>query len=218
MRVVEMFKSIDGEGIRTGKPVTFIRLFGCNLRCSYCDTKYGWDESCKGRTILMSFKEVVDEVERLDCKRITITGGEPMIHPGIEYLIDELLEKGYEVNVETNGTVPLPRKYRKCNKFIYTMDWKSISSGMNSKMSIDNVKTLRPNDVLKFVVGTCEDLEQVIEVCEQLESKPHVYLSPVFGKIQPSKIVEFILDHKLEYCTVQVQLHKIIWDPEERGV
>lgn len=231
MKVVEIFKSIDGEGIRAGIPVTFIRLFGCNLNCSYCDTRYGCEGD--GYTI-MSIPEIMDVVRGIGLKRITLTGGEPMIHPGVTKLLNALVEEGYDVNVETNGTQP-PYRYKQeyipdltsmtmkslneaPGSIFYTMDWKCKSSDMEGKMNIDLVNELTSYDVLKFVVGSGEDMDGALRVIEEMTSEPQVFFSPVFGKIEPSQIVEFLLSKKLDDCRVQIQMHKVIWDPNKKGV
>lgn len=220
MKVVEIFKSIEGEGKRTGLPCSFIRLFGCNLRCSYCDTPYGWDASYEGETEDLSVDEIVDRVDVLGLRRVTVTGGEPLIHIDINALLLELLDRGYEVNVETNGTIkPTIRN----SSIFYTMDYKLDCSGMNDRMNWLALHSLEPGDVLKFVVGSKQDLEKVKQYLPLLidqgdTSNPEVYISPVFGKIEPKDIVEFVLENNLECCHVQVQLHKIIWNPDERGV
>ena len=212
MRVVEIFKSIDGEGIRAGYPVTFIRLAGCNLRCSYCDTKYSYDSLIyKNETIY----DIMEEVDKLGCNRITLTGGEPLIHNNVQELIETLTDNNYEVNIETNGSVDI-KKYTKNKNVIITMDYKCPSSGMEDKMLLKNLSSLRTKDVLKFVVGSKEDLNK----CKQIikDTKAQVFISPVFGNIEPKEIVKYILDNNMYNCRVQLQLHKFIWNPEERGV
>lgn len=234
MKVVEIFKSIDGEGIRAGLPCTFIRLFGCNLHCSYCDTRYG----CEGDAYtIRSIPEIMNIVAMYEVKRVTVTGGEPMIHAGIEKLLQELVDRGYEVNVETNGTrfplkfEPKPTTY-KLNfrtgesepvydgkgRVFYTMDWKCKSSEMENHMSIDVVNALTQDDVLKFVVGSTEDLDGALSVIEQMTSNPTIFFSPVFGKIEPSEIVDYLLGKGLYDCRVQLQMHKFIWPVDARGV
>lgn len=218
MQIVEIFKSIDGEGIRAGYPVTFIRLFGCNLHCSYCDTRYACDAGEPNDAL--SIDNIMDCVKRLECPMVTITGGEPMIHPGINKLIDRLIIEGYHVNVETNGTMNPVRfddPFAEGSVF-YTMDWKCGSSGMSSKMSIDRVNLLTPRDVLKFVVGDQDDLKEALTVIESMDSNPQIFFSPVFGDIEPKEIVEFILDKKLYNCRMQLQMHKFIWPVDQRGV
>lgn len=211
MKVVEIFKSIDGEGIRVGYPVTFIRLAGCNLRCNYCDTKYSYEDE---KFTEMTPQEIYNQVYKLGGKRITLTGGEPLIHKDVKVLVDLLIQKGYEVNIETNGSVDITLFLDKHT--IITMDYKCASSDMEDKMLLDNISKLRKQDVLKFVVSDDNDLDTVQRI--YLNTKATVYISPVFGRIEPKQIVEYMLEHNMENCRVQVQLHKIIWNPEERGV
>ena len=212
MKVVEIFKSIDGEGKRAGLPTTFIRLYGCNLNCSYCDTRYGCEDN---NYKIMSIKQILDKVKELDCNSITITGGEPLIHPGIEQLIDVLYKAGYWINIETNGTQRI--WHYGSDRLFFTADYKCPSSGMTEKMDC-NFEDLDKDDVLKFVVGSHEDMVSALEFLETHNIKTNVYFSPVFGEIEPVQIVDFIIGHKLNDCKVQLQLHKIIWNPEEKGV
>lgn len=219
MKVTEIFTSIDGEGVRSGYPVTFVRLYGCNLRCGYCDTIYSHTtEADKAKE--MSVNEIIGEVLDRGVRRVTITGGEPLIHEGVLQLIDKLTRQwSCWVNVETNGTMPVPYDMRGNPRLIYTMDYKCPSSGMNHMMRMDVLETLSGNDVLKFVVGSREDLETMEKVLDEMHCAPEaIFVSPVFSKIEPKEIVEYILEHKLHNCRVQLQIHKIIWPPEERGV
>ena len=211
MKVVEIFKSIDGEGIRVGYPVTFIRLAGCNLRCNYCDTKYSYEDE---KFTEMTPQKIYNQVYKLGGKRITLTGGEPLIHKDVKVLVDLLIQKGYEVNIETNGSVDITLFLDKHT--IITMDYKCASSDMEDKMLLDNISKLRKQDVLKFVVSDDNDLDTVQRIYQN--TKATVYISPVFGRIEPKQIVEYMLENNMENCRVQVQLHKIIWNPEERGV
>lgn len=221
MKVVEIFKSIEGEGVRAGLPVTFIRLYGCNLRCEYCDTKYSYEEANEESTHpyqTMTVDEIVEMVKQFDCPNVTITGGEPLIHRDIEKLLDTLLFVGFDINVETNGTCSIPSKYFDEVKIIFTMDYKCPSSGMNERMKMLPFDTLRPWDVLKFVVGDTRDLDTMVEILGRVKTMPVVFVSPVFDKIEPIQIVEYLLTHRLYNVRVQLQLHKIIWDPDQRGV
>lgn len=225
--ISEIFYSIDGEGARTGSPAIFIRLFGCNLDCSYCDSIY----ACKADADKIGFTrksipEILLAVETFTpCKCITLTGGEPLIHEHIGELISELRSAGYWVNIETNGAVDLgPIIDSQADKkssmdYFFTMDWKSISSGESSKMLSSNLELLDTNDVLKFVVGSEEDLEQMKQVLEaNPEIDAQIYVSPVWGKIDPADIVHYLLMNRLVYVKVQLQLHKLIWSPDKRGV
>lgn len=221
MKVVEIFSSIEGEGIRAGLPVVFVRLFGCNLNCSYCDTKYSREAEEQNAEVL-TVDEIVERVVSYGIPFVTITGGEPLIHPGIENLLEKLIELGFGINVETNGTrTPVyfhDQSVLGRGTIFYTVDYKCPSSGMEDRMHVELFNGLRSTDVLKFVVGSEEDLLSMLSVLDRLTSEPQIFVSPVFGKIKPEEIVQFIMRHKMYTCRVQVQLHKIIWSPEKRGV
>ena len=133
MKVCEIFKSIEGEGIRTGLPAVFVRLHGCNLRCSYCDSMYAVEGS-DYKT--MDLQQVLEAVKGYGVKNVTLTGGEPLLHQGVAELLETLSREGFRVNVETNGTVPA--KWRLPGLF-YTMDWKCKSSAMSSHMKLENM-------------------------------------------------------------------------------
>lgn len=217
MKVVEIFGSIEGEGKRAGHPCTFIRLSGCNLRCSYCDTPYSYGcETDKE----MTYQEVIAEVKKIGIPMVTVTGGEPLIHEDIELLLEGLCKAGFQVNVETNGSIDIRGKINRLKypQAFFTIDYKSPSSKMNKHMFLENIKMARHADVLKFVVGSKEDLEKALEVINEYKPMAQIYFSPVWGKIYLGDIVDFMKDNKLYNCKIQVQLHKIIWDPDMRGV
>lgn len=217
MKVSEIFQSIEGEGIRAGYPCVFIRLHGCNLNCSYCDSSY----ACKGTEYTnLSIDEIVQKVRFYNISRVTITGGEPLIHKESVDLIRSLIHFKIEVNVETNGSIDLTLlSDLYMNPYlIITMDWKSISSNESTKMLQQNLKYLTYQDVLKFVVGTEQDLNQMKELIYDKNPCCNIYVSPVYNQLDPSKIVQFLLDNHLDEVRVQLQLHKFIWDPNMRGV
>lgn len=239
MKVVEIFNSIDGEGSRTGELVTFIRLWGCNLRCVYCDTRYSYcqenDEAIPFKE--MAIEEIIKECDKYDTDNITLTGGEPLIHLDVKYLLKALSEAGYNVNVETNGSVPIKSYYNTAGyqekgyeNVWFTVDYKSPSSTMENKMCIDNfdVKSNNwHNVVYKFVVGSKEDLMKAKDIIEnyiltESDNNNVIYLSPIFGDIEPKEIVEFMQEHKLFNARTpircQLQLHKFIWPVDQRGV
>lgn len=219
MKVVEIFLSIEGEGKRAGLPCVFVRLAGCNLHCSYCDTRYACDDA-----IYTEFtpEQVVESVEYFDCKNVTITGGEPLIHEDIDKLLRLLSIQGYEVNVETNGSVivtnHLVAPQYALGKVFFTIDYKCPTSGMEPHMQLSNLMMATENDVIKFVVGSRHDMERALEIIKMTYTVGQIYFSPVFGSIEPKEIVDFILEHKMHNAHVQLQLHKFIWDPEKRGV
>lgn len=233
MKVTEIFSSIDGEGKRIGELVTFIRLYGCNLHCSYCDSRYSCDDN---NYTEMSINMILAEVEKLHNKKITLTGGEPLIHENVCSLIETLVKYEYEVNIETNGSVDLemfiegfsdPREI--LEHVFFTMDYKCNYSEMSNKMCLDNLYYLDDQDVLKFVVANENDMEQADEIiqkyfehCSRCEC-PQIYFSPVFDQIEPVEIVNHLKNTKQyqnnQYPVhVQVQLHKIIWSASMRGV
>ena len=228
MQINEIFNSIDGEGIRTGYLVTFIRSQFCSLKCSYCDTAYSLEATdCNGNKLYtdMTVDEILAECAKLGNKRITFTGGEPLIQKDAKELISKLTLNDYEVNIETNGNIDLtPFKTLDVNmpiiqnKLIITMDWKSPSSGMRDKMLENNLKQLGNNDVLKFVVGSKEDLDDMKAIIESNSLKCEIFVSPIFGKIEPYEIVDYMKENNLQQVRMQLQLHKIIWNPEMRGV
>lgn len=227
MKVCEIFKSIEGEGLRMGQAAVFVRLHGCNLRCAYCDSMYAVEGSDYRQ---MNVNEVIAVVNAYrsesGVKCVTLTGGEPLIHEGVGELLEGLAREGFEVNVETNGTVPC--KWQLPGLF-YTMDWKCGSSGMSGRMRMKNIATLGEGDVLKFVVGSVDDLHETERVVSQLSSMqerpagglPHIFVSPVFGALSNETIVQWMLESETmtrNDARFQVQLHKIVWDPERRGV
>ena len=216
MKVVEIFESIDGEGIRVGFPVTFIRLYGCNLKCSYCDSRY----ACEGDNYQnLAIEDILSKVHELGHQLITLTGGEPLIHKDVQFLISALIAEGYKVNIETDGAVDISSVCKK-RQIIITLDYKCPSSGMENRMILENLDLLRKQDVLKFVVGSDADLEKAKEIIinHNLEYKCNIYFSPVFGSIDPKRIVEFILAERLDGVRMQLQIHKFIWSPDTKGV
>lgn len=216
-KVSELFSSIDGEGKRVGLPATFIRLTSCNLECSYCDSNYAVHPE-ENDYNLMSLDDILDTVKEVGWKNITVTGGEPLIHSNIDVLLSTLSNKGYDVNVETNGSVRVDQhRYR---NVWFTVDYKCPSSGMIDKMIYDQFYTLSDKDVIKFVVGSEKDLKVATECAIDFHKHTgaQIYFSPVFNTISYETIVNHILNNKLDFVKFQVQLHKIVWDPNKRGV
>lgn len=210
MKVNEIFYSIEGEGIRAGLPCVFIRLYGCNLNCSYCDTRY----SCEDNEYReMSVYEIIEEVKKYKCPNVTVTGGEPLMHEGIDILLKALKFHSFNVNVETNGSI-MPRE----RDILYTVDYKTFSSGMTSYMNKDAFTCLSENDVIKFVVGSIDDLEQAKVFIEEIKPRTHIFVSPIFGKIEAAEIAEYLKNNSLNNWRLQLQMHKYIWKPTERGV
>ena len=212
LKINEIYFSIQGESTSAGRPCVFVRLTYCNLRCTYCDTEYAFYE---GKD--MSVQQIIDEVEKYNCKLVEVTGGEPLVQ--LDECLDlmkRLSDLGYEVMIETGGSISIkaidPRV-----KII--MDLKCPSSEMEKKNHYENVQYLKPTDELKFVIGNREDYEWTINQMKKynLSDKCEILFSPVFGKLEPVELVNWILEDKLD-IRFQLQMHKYIWHPETKGV
>ncbi len=215
MKVNEIFTSIEGEGIRAGSLCTFIRFSGCNLRCKWCDTAYAFDEGQE-----MSIDEIIDKIPEDVCN-ITLTGGEPLLQPELPKLIEKLILNNHEVNIETNGSISFSQLPRLFDKLMITADYKLPSSGMEDKMLKSELKNLHMDDVLKFVVGSKEDIERMEEAINIIKPRCHIFISPVFNSIKLTDIVDWMKASELAKVydiRLQIQLHKVIWDPTTRGV
>ncbi len=211
LKINEIFYSIQGESSAAGLPTTFVRLTGCNLRCAYCDTEYAFYEGED-----FSIEKAIRVVEEHGCKLVEVTGGEPLMQKDVFPFMKQLCDKGFDVMLETSGSLPI-EKVDKRVKII--MDLKTPSSGMMNKNLYENIEYLKPNDEVKFVIGTQEDYNWSKEQIEKfgLTEKANVLFSPVFNSIEPKQIVEWILNDKLN-VRFQLQMHKYIWEPETRGV
>lgn len=216
--VVEKFVSINGEGLCAGETAVFIRFRSCNLSCSYCDTK--WANSGAAPAEMMSAEEICGYAVDTGIKNVTLTGGEPLLQNDIYELIELLMKNGLNVEIETNGSISIAEFSGKKFRPRFTLDYKLPGSFMESEMLVENYEYIAPDDVVKFVSGSIEDLEKAEYIIKKydLAKKCHVYISPVFGKIEPEQIVKFMIEKKLNNVRLQLQLHKFIWDPEERGV
>lgn len=236
VNILEFFYSIDGETKRSGELVWFIRLAGCNLSCIWCDTNWCHNTSGENIDIDVLISRIVSTN---NCKKVTITGGEPLIHKNIDKLILKLLENGFDVNIETNGSIN-PKNilskefdiYRSNKSLWYSMDYKCSKSMMNNYMisAKDMSNVLRNSDCLKFVVASIDDLNEAkkrINDCERFYSEANVkdserctyYISPCFGEIELPEIIEFMKENNMtNRVKFQLQQHKIIWDPNKRGV
>lgn len=216
MRVVEKFVSINGEGLRSGELAVFIRFANCNLRCSYCDTKYSFINPIYTED---SIDEIVEYVKSTGVKNVTLTGGEPLIQNEIKELMIELSNIGNRIEIETNGSINIA-PYLNIPNVTFTLDYKLKGSGMEKYMDLTNYDLLRKNDVIKFVVSDYDDLEKTKEIIKKYDliNKANCLISPVWGRIEFEEIVNFLKDNKLNDVKMQLQIHKIIWDKDKRGV
>ena len=218
-QVVETFVSINGEGTRAGELAVFIRMKGCNLKCTYCDTM--WANEADAKAVPMTEEEIYQYVKKTGVRNVTITGGEPLRQNNMQVLLARLLkDEELRVEIETNGSIDLTEFAKLEPRPSFTMDYKLGASGMEEKMCHSNFSLLNTKDTVKFVVGSRQELERAAQIIEkyQLQRRVSIYLSPVFGAIEPEEMVQFLIEKKLNDVRIQLQLHKIIWDPEKRGV
>jgi 7-carboxy-7-deazaguanine synthase len=210
LTVTEIFHSIQGESSHAGRPCTFVRLTGCNLRCAWCDTPYSWEG---GQA--MSLDDVLGAVAGHGCTLVEITGGEPLAQDQTPELVRRLLDMGYEVLVETNGTFAVDVLDARA---VAIVDVKCPSSGMHERMDLESLAMLRPHDELKFVIADRADFDYAAGVVRTLLVKPrHILFSPIMAKLAPADLAAWIVESRLP-VRLGLQLHKIIWDPEARGV
>lgn len=213
MKISEIFFSLQGEGVEIGLPTVFVRLFACDLRCSWCDTMY----AVEGRDFRdNSVSEVLSEIEEHDCKRVCITGGEPLIQiKEVEELANNLIENDYAILLETSGhKMPPPILWTE-NSTI-SMDCKCPSSKMHDKMDFSLFTKLRPKDQLKFVIQDEVDYKYATGILNRYNIRANVIFQPTDGS-ELGWITEKVIEDKLENIRVLPQLHKIIWG-DRRGV
>lgn len=216
--VAEKFVSINGEGRRAGELAVFIRFRKCNLSCSYCDTKWANSDDCSAE--MLTADDILNYINEEGVTNVTLTGGEPLLQENIEILIEKLMKNECNVEIETNGSISIKKLSQSSYRPDFTLDYKLPSSDMENFMITENYNCLSENDVVKFVVGNLVDLKKADEIIKKfsLTEKCLVYISPVFGKINPDGIVEFMKLKHLNKVRLQLQLHKFIWNPNERGV
>lgn len=216
--VAERFVSINGEGRLAGELAVFLRFCKCNLNCSFCDTR--WANSDDIAVEVMTGKQLTDYVMSTGIKNVTLTGGEPLLQKEIGSLIAALDALGLNIEIETNGSIPLKDLTPFPVHTSVTMDYKLPGSGMEEFMCLENFSYLTEKDTVKFVVGDRMDLERAAEIIRtfHLTSCCSVYFSPVFGKLPPDEIVSFMKENTLNQVRLQLQLHKYIWNPAQRGV
>ncbi len=232
--IVEIFCSVSGEGITQGQLVTFVRTAGCNLRCSYCDTTYSYNESGKDIELLTP-EEILIRVKALGCREIICTGGEPLEEGKPKRFVPYYLaSKGFNVRIETNGSCRLgdgsPLFEKQEAPVFYVLDVKCPSSGMSQyNIFEENFNKLRPGDELKFVMADEEDIRYALDVIDRYkkifsEKQVVINFSSVFGKLPPEKIVKVMIEKNSYFMDngikvrLSLQIHKFIWKPETRGV
>jgi 7-carboxy-7-deazaguanine synthase len=212
LTINEIFYSVQGESTRAGALCVFVRLTACDLRCSWCDTPYAFHEGTK-RTI----DDVVAEVDRYNCPLVEITGGEPLLQDDVYPLMDRFLTGGRTVMLETGGHRSIARVPRPVVKIV---DVKCPASGEAAKNCWENLDALAPHDEVKFVLQDRRDYQFALDVMRRHDIASRcaaVLLAPVHGVLDPRQLSEWMLADRLP-ARLQLQLHKIIWTPETRGV
>jgi 7-carboxy-7-deazaguanine synthase len=212
LTVNEIYRSIQGESTWAGLPCVFVRLTFCDLRCSYCDTAYAFYEGTK-----MTLPEIIERVRAFDCPLVEITGGEPLIQRNVLPLMKELCDSGKTVLIETSGAHDISEIDARVHRI---MDLKTPGSGESERNRYENIAYLTKRDEVKFVIGSGEDYlwsKQKIAEFDLTNRCGTVLFSPIFGRIDPREIVEWMLQDNLR-VRFQLQIHKFIWSPEAKGV
>ncbi|MEE8397930.1 MAG: radical SAM protein [Desulfobacterales bacterium] len=210
--VTEIFHSIQGESTHSGRPCVFVRLSGCNMRCTYCDTSYAYAQGTE-----MDIQVIIDQVDACDCPLVEITGGEPLLQAETPALISQLLEQGHEVMLETNGSLDIRSVDNRCIKVV---DVKCPTSGETDNNHLENLNHLNAGDQVKFVIGSREDYAYAKNTMSSIGShlpSDHILFSPVFGQLDPATLAEWMLADRLD-ARYHLQLHKLIWPDKDRGV
>ena len=211
LRVNEIFKSIQGESFYAGIPCVFVRLTGCNLRCSYCDTTYVYDEGTE-----MSANEILSTIKGYGCKNVCITGGEPLLQSSIIKLIDLLKKSHYKIFVETGGSINIDILPKAVTRI---MDIKCPDSGMDKEMDWDNIDRLKSSDEVKFIILSKKDYEWAKRIIRKykLTGRAQILFGVAYGRMKPKTLAGWILKDNLE-VRFQLQLQKYIWPNKVRGV
>jgi len=212
LNLCEIFYSLQGESTFAGLPCTFVRLSGCNLDCAWCDTGYA-----KNEAVSMSLEEIIKRIRAFGCNLVEITGGEPLLQEETSDLISRLLNRNYQVLLETNGSKSILSIDPGC---VRILDIKCPSSNESDSFLFENLKYLTDMDEIKFVIGSRQDYEfarSIIEKELSQRSKTRTHLSPVFGQISSESLASWILEDNLQ-ARLSLQQHKIIWNPDQRGV
>lgn len=210
MRVTEIFFSVQGEGTRAGRPCTFVRFTGCDLRCGYCDTAYAFHGGEE-----LDRAAILARVAAFPTRLVCLTGGEPVLQKELPELSRELLERGYEVTLETHGQRPLGHLP---DGVVRIVDVKTPGSG-EVTTDFGYLAALRPVDEVKFVICSRDDFDWSLDVIRRhgLEGRAHLLFSPVWGRVEPRALVEWLLASGVD-ARLSLQLHKVVWGPEVHGV
>ena len=205
LNINEIFYSLQGEAREVGLPTVFVRLTGCPLRCTYCDTEYAF----KGNNPL-TIDEILTEVKKYNTRYVCVTGGEPLAQINCHVLLDALIKDDYKVSLETSGSIDITDVNPSVS---IVMDVKTPSSGESKQNKYDNIDKLKTKDQLKFVIGSKEDFDWSVDILNKYPTLAGVLFSPVFDEITPTQLADWILDKQLN-VRMQVQMHKLLWGDE----
>lgn len=207
LRITEIFHSLQGESVTVGLPTVFIRLTGCPLRCQYCDTAYAFSG---GK--MTSIDEVMSQLADYDCKRVCVTGGEPLAQPACISLMQKLCDAGYQVSIETSGARDISDIDK---RVMIVMDLKTPDSKESDKNLLSNIPFLKPTDQIKFVICSVEDYDwsKALIKEQQLAEKAEILFSPSWGQFEPRVLADKIIEDALP-VRFQLQLHKILWNDQ----
>ena len=211
IKVNEIYYSIQGESSFSGLPCIFIRLTYCNLRCSYCDSEYAFYEGEN-----LTINEIISEIEQYNCNLVEVTGGEPLLQTECIKLLNKLIDKNYEVMLETSGSLPINLVPESVKKII---DFKCPSSNMENKNLWEILDDVSKNDEIKFVIGNQADFEWAQNKIKKynIEDKCNILFSCVFGKLKYETLVKWLLDSNIK-ARFQLQTHKHVWEEKTKGV
>ena len=212
LTINEIFHSIQGESTYAGRPCVFVRLIGCDLRCTWCDTAYAFHEGRK-----MTVEAIVAAITPYPCRLVELTGGEPLLQDDVHRLIDHLIDGGWEVLVETGGHLSTERLPA---SVVTILDVKCPASGESDRQQRDNLRRLAPHDQVKFVIQDRADYEYAREIVEHHDLPRRcaaVLFSPVHGVLPAKRLAQWVLADGLA-VRVQLQAHKYIWGADARGV
>jgi 7-carboxy-7-deazaguanine synthase len=205
LNINEIFYSLQGEAREVGLPTVFVRLTGCPLRCTYCDTEYAF----KGNNML-SIDEILSKVKQYNTRYVCVTGGEPLAQIDCHVLLDALIKDDYQVSLETSGSIDIGAVNSGVS---IVMDVKTPSSNESKHNKYDNIAKLESKDQLKFVIGSQADFDWSVDIVNQYPTEAGVLFSPVFDVITPTQLADWILDQQLN-VRMQVQMHKLLWGDE----
>ena len=209
LRINEIFYSIQGESSRIGMPTVFVRLTGCPMRCTYCDTAYAFHDGQQ-----KEIEEIIQEIKKFDTNYVTVTGGEPLAQKNCINLMNQLCELGYQVSLETGGALDIKDVHSKV-KII--LDVKTPKSNEDKNNFWPNLANIRTNDEIKFVIQDYEDFSWSMDIIEKYQlNQSQILFSPVYNVLASEQLAEWILKHQLN-VRLQLQLHKILWG-EKKGV